>query len=137
MAFAENNFMFGKYKCQTIRVANPEQQIQYLAVNDSQETLASYFLVQYVKHATHPKHDEELEQQLLIMKNCSQLLQYYHVYWVKDGNFQDSKAPANPIVVPESTTSVAGSVDDDLDDNSVPNIDTISFDFQQGQNLFP
>lgn len=137
MTYAENNFMFGKYKCQTMRVANPEQQIQYLAVNDSLEALASDFLVQYVKHATHPKHDEELEQQLLIMKNGTQLLQYYHMYWVKDGNFQDSKAPANPIVVPEPTPSVAGSEEEELDENSVSNIEDVLVDFQQGQDLFP
>ena len=150
--------MFGKYQCTIERVLNPDDTVKYIPVNDTLETLAENYLVQYVKHATHPKHDDDLELQLLDIKNGSQLMQYYCTNWAKDGDFQEGKISAEPIIIPRNvkpnqdilmdsdTEEVAGTeMEDDAtvrskegyNKDNEQNDDVNSIDFQQGQQMFP
>lgn len=60
--------------------------------------MAKDFLIQHVKHATHPKYDIELNYLILESNSGGEVMQHYLEFWQKDGDFTESKLPTDPIV---------------------------------------
>lgn len=110
-AFVDNQLFFGKYKT-AAEVLTENQTIEPATTLDDEESqehlekMAKEYLIQHVKHAVHPKHDVELNFAILESNTSGEVMRHYLKLWHKDGDFTESKLPAQPINVLEEATKI-------------------------------
>lgn len=115
-AFVESHLFFGKYKT-VAEVLTENQTVTPAATLDNDEyqkhleIMAKDYLIQHVKHATHPKHDVDLNYVILDGKSGGEVMQHYLKHWLKDGNFTESKLPSNPVNVLEEAIKAKNAED--------------------------
>ena len=99
LSYTQKNYYFGKYQCQ-VATTWSKKKLSQLPKNEVLESLAKSFLIQHIKRAIHPMHEDDLQVQLLEIQDANKIMEFYARNWQKDGDFSVEQT-VSPILVPD------------------------------------